>query len=93
MNAGKIDQAEFKHLFDRLDDRIEKARAAINNGNLNQYNGLIKSTEALTNNAKHFIKKNNQDNTNESFGQPDDPEATSTENAGEKNNSSRRNRK
>lgn len=51
-----IGEKEFNDLFIKLDDRLSKAQAAINYGNFNQANGLIKSTEALSNNAKHFLR-------------------------------------
>lgn len=51
-----ISERDFSDLFNKLDDRLTKAQAAINSGNFNQANGLIKSTEALSNNAKHFLR-------------------------------------
>lgn len=54
---GDLNNEQTEEFFKRLDDRIQKVRDAINSGNLNQANGLIKSTEALSNNANSFIKK------------------------------------
>ena len=56
--AEGIENAELDDLFGRLDDRLNKAQAAIKSGNFNQADGLIKSTEALSNNAKHFLHYN-----------------------------------
>lgn len=55
MNEG-VDNEDLDNLFAKLDDRLQKAQSAINLGNFNQANGLIKSTEALSNNAKHFLR-------------------------------------
>jgi len=51
-----IKNTELDNLFGKLDDRLNKAQTAIKSGNFNQANGLIKSTEALSNNAKHFLR-------------------------------------
>ena len=55
-----VGETELKDLFNKLDDRLNKAQEAIKSGNFNQANGLIKSTEALSNNAKHFLKFSNK---------------------------------
>jgi hypothetical protein len=44
------------NLLQRLDNRLNKAQSAIDSGNFNQAQGLIKSTDAISNNAKHFLR-------------------------------------
>ncbi|HOZ56184.1 MAG: hypothetical protein BWY51_00182 [Parcubacteria group bacterium ADurb.Bin316] len=58
--AQGVSENEFNNLFNKLDDRLNKAQDSINSGNFMQADGLIKSTEALSNNAKHFLKFNNK---------------------------------
>lgn len=43
-------------LFNRLDRKVEQAEKALENENLGQLDGMLKATQALTNNARHFIK-------------------------------------
>jgi hypothetical protein len=37
----------------------------MNEGNLNQFTGLFKATEALTNNGKHFIRRQSDESDQE----------------------------
>jgi hypothetical protein len=60
LSTEAIATSEMQNLFFKLNDRLDKAQSAINAGDLNQAQGLIKSTEALGNNAKHFLKSFDQ---------------------------------
>jgi len=44
-------------LLERLSNREAKIQEAIDNGNFQQANGLIRAAMALQNNAKHFLKE------------------------------------
>jgi hypothetical protein len=61
-------------LFDRLNNKMEQAQKSWQDHNLNNFDGLIKSTEALTNNARHFIKSKTKTdgNNRQNFGQISD---------------------
>ncbi|MCX6796786.1 MAG: DUF5667 domain-containing protein [Candidatus Falkowbacteria bacterium] len=56
LSAEAIATSEMENLFIKLNTRLEKAQSAIDSGNFNQAQGLIKSTDALSNNAKQFLK-------------------------------------
>lgn len=55
--AEDYDQADMKKLFGRLGEKLDKAQNKIESDELSEINEILKSAEALTNNAKHFIKK------------------------------------
>ncbi len=61
-------------LFDRLDNKMEQAQRSWQEHNLNNFDVLIKSTEALTNNARHFIKLKNSKNNIRNYWQTNDDE-------------------
>lgn len=56
LESKPFDQNDVTALINRLNSKIKKAGQALNSGNLNQADDLLKTTEALTNNAEHFIK-------------------------------------
>jgi hypothetical protein len=55
---GRVSTKQIKRLTDRLNKKINQAETAIENGDLNKFNGLLKATEALTNNGQHFLREN-----------------------------------
>ncbi|MDA3840150.1 MAG: DUF5667 domain-containing protein [Patescibacteria group bacterium] len=50
------DETDVEALFEKLDKRVETVTEAIENEDQKNINGIINSTKAITNNAKHFIK-------------------------------------
>ena len=65
--GGRISEKQIKRLTERLNKKIIQARSAIDTGDLNKFNGLLRATEALTNNGEHFLKeRKRQERTTES---------------------------
>ena len=56
LEGDKYDEVDVEVLFERLDRRIEIVDESIENETPKNINGIINSTKAITNNAKHFIK-------------------------------------
>lgn len=56
--GGRVSTKQIKRLTDRLNKKINQAETAIQSGDLNKFNGLLRATEALTNNGQHFLKEN-----------------------------------
>lgn len=56
LKDNNLDEEEFNKLFDRLDKKIETAQETIDQGNLNKLSGILRATEALTNNGRHFLR-------------------------------------
>jgi hypothetical protein len=50
------DEDQVSRLFDRLDKKMVEAQERIDDNDLPAAAGLLNSTEALTNNAKHFLR-------------------------------------
>jgi Rad3-related DNA helicase len=59
LEGDNYDEMDIEVLFERLDKRIEDVKDGIESETPKNINGIINSTKALTNNAKHFIKKGN----------------------------------
>jgi hypothetical protein len=57
LDSNSFEQSDVKALFDRLDNKVERAQDAINEDQKANFQGLLQSAQALTNNAKHFIKE------------------------------------
>lgn len=70
MNNG-VDKEDAAKLFNRLGDKLEKTQAAIDQGKLEQVRGLLRATEALTNNGKHFLKAKERDNRDKDKSEPE----------------------
>ena len=68
LGDDKYDETDVEVLFERLDKRIETVNEAIESEAPKNINGIINSTKAITNNAKHFIKKKDSgvDSSNQS---------------------------
>lgn len=58
----QVSEEDTQKLLERIDDRFVKIQEAIADGKINQAQGLIKSVDALKNNAKHFIKSDLDEN-------------------------------
>jgi hypothetical protein len=56
--GGRVSTKQIKQLTDRLNKRINQAENAMQAGDLNKFNGLLRATEALTNNGQHFLREN-----------------------------------
>jgi hypothetical protein len=54
----RISNKQIKRLTERLNKKINQAESAIGAGDLNKFNGLLRATEALTNNGQHFLREN-----------------------------------
>jgi len=59
--GGRISNKQIKRLTERLNKKINQAETAIQAGDVNKFNGLLRATEALTNNGQHFLKENNKE--------------------------------
>jgi len=59
--GGRISNKQIKRLTERLNKKINQAETAIQAGDLSKFNGLLRATEALTNNGQHFLKENNKE--------------------------------
>jgi hypothetical protein len=55
---GRVSNKQIKKLTERLNKKIEQAKNAMEAGDLNKFNGLLRATEALTNNGLHFLREN-----------------------------------
>lgn len=55
---GRVSAKQIKRLTERLNKKVDQAETAIESGDLNKFNGLLKATEALTNNGQHFLRGN-----------------------------------
>lgn len=62
LEGGEYDEADLETLFKRLEERIEIVDEAMERETPKNINGIITSTKAITNNARHFIKKKNSQN-------------------------------
>lgn len=58
----RISQKQVEQLTERLNKKIEQAKSAIESGDLNKFNGLLRATEALTNNGRHFLRESKPKN-------------------------------
>ena len=58
----KYQADDVKILVNKLNDKIKKARGALESGDLKKSDELIKTTKAITNNARYFIRKNKDKN-------------------------------
>jgi len=56
LQKGELEQESVDTMVERLDDRIKKAEILIEEEELEDADMIIRSTEAIRNNAKHFIK-------------------------------------
>jgi hypothetical protein len=70
INKDDYEEGDVDVLLDKLDAKMEKAEAALESGDMEKTEDLLKSTDALTNNAKHFIR--NKKNNNKSKEQSQD---------------------
>ncbi|MCK5509953.1 hypothetical protein KAI65_00210 [Candidatus Parcubacteria bacterium] len=61
-NNGYLRQ-DVKILNKHLEKKIKKAKDAIEKNNINAAKGIINTTEALTNNAKYFLKEKKNNNS------------------------------
>ena len=61
-NNGYLRQ-DIKILNKHLEKKIEKAKDAVEKNNINAAKGIINTTKALTNNAKHFLKEKKNNNS------------------------------
>jgi len=59
--GGRISNKQIKRLTERLNKKINQAKSAIETGDVNKFNGLLRATEALTNNGQHFLKENKRE--------------------------------
>lgn len=50
---------DIQTLYNRLEEKVKKVEDAINNDKFDDAQGLMRTTKALTNNAKHFMKQQN----------------------------------
>ncbi len=66
--ADDYEPQEVDALFRRLDKKLEQSAAALEDGKSQAATGLLRSTEALTNNAKHFIKSKDNQPAEDSIG-------------------------
>jgi hypothetical protein len=76
LKKEKLDKKETDKLINRLEDKLKEAEKAAEQDNEDNYDELMRSAEALTNNAKNFIKKE---------GEPKDDEKVKTEPNGKHN--------
>ena len=58
----KYQADDVKILVDKLNGKIKKAQEALESGDLKKSDELIKTTKAITNNARYFIRKNKDRN-------------------------------
>jgi hypothetical protein len=56
--GGRVTAKQIRRLTERLNKKVDQAQSAIQNGDLNKFNGLLRATEALTNNGQHFLREN-----------------------------------
>lgn len=64
LKNSDYEEKDVEKLFYRLDSKIEKTAAIMENEETGAVQGLLQSAEALTNNAKHFIKKKENSGAN-----------------------------
>jgi len=57
LQFGDYSEIDVTKLLDRVNSKLDKVQAAIDSGNLNQAQGLLKAAQALQNNGRHFIRK------------------------------------
>jgi len=69
--AAEYEAEDITVLFERLDKRIEKAQEFIEEDKLSGFKGLLQSTTAISNNAKHFIKSQKNNNNNKFYNNKD----------------------
>jgi hypothetical protein len=53
----QVSPKKIENFSRRVENKLNKAREAIDQGKLNQAKGLLKASEALTNNSKHFFRE------------------------------------
>lgn len=89
LSVESFPEQDVRKLIDRLNNKLDRSYQAMELNDFDKLNGLLNSTWALTNNAKHFMKKNE---TNGDTANPFNQEQDNNR-EGEKNNSGRSNRK
>lgn len=83
---------EVEKLMDKLNTKINRSYQAIEENDFNKLNGLLDTTKALANNAKHFIHNENKSNNGKGKDKGQFQNSTSSnsfENADKKNGNKR----
>jgi len=63
LSASPYEPGDLKILFERLDNKVNSAEQSLDKNKADSAGGIIRSTEALVNNAKIFLKKAKTDNS------------------------------
>ena len=93
LQTTEYEEDDVNILFERLDKRINKAQEFIEEDKLSGFEGILQSTSAISNNAKHFIKtqkdnskKNKSENTEDENNEINNKGNSNKINQGNKNN-------